>query len=45
MYISPATGKRGLINQNSPGVNFPEEVFAEKSKSWRVAVFLFNQMI
>ena len=44
VYISPTTGKRGLVNQNSPGVNFPEDVFAETWKNWQVAggfVFFF----
>ena len=45
VYISPATGKRGLVNQNSLGVNFPEDVFAETWKNWQVAggsVFFFS---
>lgn len=41
VYISPATGKRGLVNQNSLGVNFPENVFAETWKNWQVAGFFF----
>ena len=49
VYICPTTGKRGLVNQNSPGVNFPEDVFAETGKNWQVAgvfvFFFFNQMI
>lgn len=44
IFLQPQ-GRGGFINQNSPGVNFPEEVFAEKSKNQRVAVFLFNQTI
>ena len=30
-------GRGGFVNQNSPGVNFPEEVFAETWKNWQGA--------
>lgn len=44
IFLQPQ-GRGGFINQNSTGVNFPGEVFAENGKNRRVAVFLFNQMV
>lgn len=41
IFLQPQ-GRGGFINQNSLGVNFPEEVFSEQSKNWRFPVFLFN---
>lgn len=40
IFLQPQ-GRGGFVDQNSPGVNFAEEMFAEMSQNWQVARFVF----